>query len=144
MAAGLALMVVLFMRMAPESAAARALHRLLVERPLELCARVERRHLILIAILLVGGQTLALAGSIDMALLYAVDLSLYFDVILTAWALHAAGGLRMAWTGCKALLRLRLPKRRGVGRGARARRVRVRRMRPSSNDNGADPLPLAA
>jgi hypothetical protein len=135
MAAGIALMVVLFMRLAPGSAAAQALHRWLVERPLELCARAKRRHLILAAILLVAGQSLVLAGSADLALLYAIDLSLYFDVVLTAWTLHAAGGLRAASTACKAVLSR--PNRRG----ARARRVR--RVRPTSNDNeGGDPFPL--
>ncbi len=97
MLAGLLGLVILFIRLFPETPIGSALHFYCVELPLRMAHQLERRHLILLFILLCSGQMLAMIGSAELALAYAVDLSIYYDAVITASLAAAAAKLRTAW-----------------------------------------------
>src|SRR5688500_13497287 len=90
---GFVLALILVMRLAPRSPAARLLHRQLVEAPLERLAKLKSHHLfyvvILPVLLLGGGEILVAAGSVDFIFVYAMDLAIYFDAVLVSYALAA-------------------------------------------------------
>ena len=115
MLAGFLALVLAIIRLFPETALAKSLHRWFVEIPLEFAQRIERKHIILIAILLCSGQTLALAGGAELAIAYAADMSLYLDAMLATYAAAAMARFRSA---------------AGVLKSAVARAVRMVRPRP--------------
>lgn len=127
------------MKLYPSTPLARSLHRWLVEWPIETVGRMERRHLILVAILLFCGPSLAAVGAADAVMLYAADLSLYADAVLMT-SLSAAGlSLRRGWT---AFVHRAIGSRRGSPR-PRSRRVRVPSGRGSTAANDDDPARAA-
>jgi type IV secretory pathway VirB6-like protein len=140
MLAGLLALLILVMKLFHETAAARWLHRCLVEVPLARASRIRRSDILFILVLLAAGQSLALLGSVDLAMLYAVDLSLYLDAAIAVSAAAAAASLRARWTSVKALLRA--PLRRKTRRPARPRSRRSRPLPRTGNDD--ESLPLAA
>jgi hypothetical protein len=145
---GFTLALVLLLRLAPSSPAARLLHRQLVEAPLEKLAKLRSHHLLYVAILPVlmlgGWELLAAAGSVDFIMVYAMDLAIYFDAMLVTYALAAVAMAR----GSLRYTRLRLRKGSRVRRLLAARRRRsapARRALPSANDDDRPAaLPLAA
>jgi hypothetical protein len=84
------------MHVFPETPLARSLHRWLVEVPLTVTARLKRRHILMIVILLCCGQTLAMIGSADLALAYAIDLSIYADAAIALSLAALVGRVRSA------------------------------------------------
>ena len=122
MFAGLLALVVLVVRLYPTTPLGRSLHRAFVERPLEIAGRVERKHIILIFVLLCSGQTLALAGSAELALAIALDMSAYVDALIAGYVAVAALRFRSTTTASKnALAR--------IGRALARPRRRARRTR---------------
>src|SRR5688572_23104674 len=120
---GFVLSLVLVLRLAPHSPAARLLHRQLVEAPLEQLAAFRSHHLLYAAILpllmLGGWEIVMMAGSVDFLMIYAMDLAIYFDAVLVTYALAA---FSMARNSLR-YTRLRLRK------GGRVRRLVVARQR---------------
>lgn len=136
---GLFALAILIAKLFPATPAGRATHRYLVELPLELAARVERRHVILVAILLIGGQALILAAPIDLAIIYALDLSLYVDAAIAVSAAAAVARVKGAWSAFKSRLRgfavmLHRSDKRTIG----TRPARTNPRRIASNDQDDD------
>ena len=113
-------LAMVIMKLFPETPLAQRLMLYLVALPIEAARKLERKHLILLAILLFAGQSFALIGSAELALAYAVDMSLYYDALITvstaaaATRLKAAGlAVRMRWRrlcGGRPLTRARRPR----------------------------------
>jgi hypothetical protein len=132
MITGLLALSLLVMKLYPETPFAQLLHLWLVERPLKAAARLERKHLILVAIILFSGPSLAAFGSAEIAMLYAVDLSLYVDAVVVTSLSAFAASLKSGWGAFI----------RGAGRtlrfrpGKRSRRVRAaHKANTASNDD---------
>ena len=139
MLAGLLALVIVIARLFPETPLARLLHLHFVELPLQLVRRIERRHLILLVIVLCAGQTLALAGSVEMGLAYAAEMSAYYDALLTASFAAAAGRLKTLWMSVRAGF-AGIARVAGRSRG-RALRRRPRPLRPAKPCNDDEPGP---
>ena len=73
------------MRLWPSVPFVRALHKMLVEIPIMWIARAERSHTIVIlvvaAMLIAGGEMLAIFGSLDALFFFLIDLSMYLDAV---------------------------------------------------------------
>ncbi len=137
MLAGLFALSMLVMKLYPDTLLARSLHLWLVERPLQMADKFERKHLILVAIILFSGPSLAALGSAEVAMLYAVDLSLYVDAVLVTSLSAFAASIKSGWARFVRGAGRRL---RGHRRGTRSRRVRTpqgRRRAPSNDDEPA-------
>ena|SRR5688572_23126751 len=142
MLAGLLGLVVLFVRLFPETPFAKWLHLHFVELPLRLAQRIERRHLILLIILICSGQTLALMGSVELGLAYAADLSLYYDAAITASLAAVAAYVKNVWASLtRTLSRWFAPMVRARSRSRRKRAVAERRRAPANDD---DPVRILA
>lgn len=123
MFAGLLALAMLIMKAFPETPTARALMLYLVELPLRMAGQIERKHIILLAIILFAGQSLALIGSAELALAYAVDLSIYYDAVIATSLAAASARLKSAWLFVKTrfirltgpLTRARRPRRPKTG-----------------------------
>jgi hypothetical protein len=140
MLTGLLALALVVMKLHPSTPLARSLHHWLVEWPIEAVGRMERRHLILVAILLCCGPSLAALGSAEIGMLYAVDLSLYAEAVLMT-SLSAVGlSLTKGWA---AFVHRTLGSRRGRPR-QRARRVRAPSSGVSPAANDDDPAEVAA
>ena len=138
MLAGLLALAILVVRLFPETPFARFLHLWLVELPVDLARRIERRHVILVVIILCFGQTLALAGSAELAFAFAADMSLYADAALAAYLASVAVRLKaMRWACRDALQRIaaRLPRPRR--RSPRTRPSAPRTPKPGNDDDPA-------
>jgi hypothetical protein len=140
MLVGLLALVILILKLFPETPFARLLHGWLVEAPLARASSVRRTDVLLILILLVAGQSFMLAGSVDVAVLYATDLSFYVDAAIAASFAAAAASLRTRWATFKAVSAA--PFRRDPRRAPRPRSRRSRPLPRISNDH--EPAPLAA
>jgi hypothetical protein len=136
MFAGIVLLVIMAMRLFPEIPLSRALHRALVEAPLERLAAMSRRHLIYAALLagmmLAGAEIILLLGSADMAMLMAWDVSLYVDALIATWTISALVWGKSAWNAVAA--RCLSPFRTA----ARPRAPRRRREASRSADKDSD------
>lgn len=140
---GLFVALVMVMKFAPGSMLGGWLNRTLVELPLEKLAGFDQRHMlytvILVALMLGAGETLALLGSAEFLSIYAWDLAIYLDAVAVSYALAAVARVRSAlrWVG----LRIALPGRRG--KSARDRRTRPVAAERSAHgaDNDDDPAP---
>lgn len=142
MLTGLLALVILVIKLFPDTALARSLHRWLVEWPVEMAGRIERKHIILVVILLCAGQTLAIAGSAELALAYAMDMSLYLDTMLAAFIAAAAARLKAAAAAFRQAVlsvaaRIRRPRPR-----TRRRRPSIPRPRKPSNDDHPVEMPI--
>lgn len=138
---GLLLMVMLVMKRWPETQSARWLHHALVEQPLAMAERFERRHLILFFVGLVLLQSVAVIGSAELATLMAIDISVYVDAMITVWTVAALTRVRGGWTGIR--IRIGLPMRRSP-RSRRRTSTRPARKAPSNDDDGHGAFALAA
>jgi len=136
MLAGLLAVVVLIVRLFPETPFGRALNFYLVELPLRLAHRIERRHLILLVILLCSGQMLAMMGSVELALAYAADLSIYYDAAITASLTAAAVWVKRVWSACTVMFS-RLVRPVSRPRATRTKAQRAARQVPSNDDDPA-------
>jgi len=135
MLASMLIVAMAIMKMWPQTPTSRWLHRMLVEIPLELVVRVERKHLIFVAILLTGTLALTMMGPLDMALVGMWDIAVYLDVATAVLTITAVARGRSAWL---------LIRSWAVGMTARigARRPRPRAVRPrirrGANDDDGD------
>ena len=132
---GLVVLTLAIMKAFPSTPLARLLHHWLVEWPIEVAARMERRHLILIGIILLCGPSLAALGSAELGMLYAVDLSLYAEAALMTSLSAVAVSLKRWWA---TVLGIAGGFRRGRPR-QRSHRVRVTRRGVSSASNDDEP-----
>jgi hypothetical protein len=145
MTLGLLAIVIALMTLWPETSSARWLHRHLVKHPLDLAERATRRQLltwfILVVMLLSLGEMAALAP-MEVLTVIAADTAVYVEALVAVWTIATV-------TRTKAAARVmfaRLPLRRGLGIGARARRRRMRPMaqrKPANDDDGGDDAALA-
>jgi hypothetical protein len=141
MLTGLLALAMVMMKSFPATPLARSLHLWLVEAPIEAAARMERKHFILLGVLLFCGPSLAAFGSAEVAMLYAVDLSLYAEAVLLTSMSAIGVSFRKGWAtlirGAAVGLRLRRPRQR-------ARRVHKSRAGAHSNDDEPAPALQAA
>ncbi|TMJ19361.1 MAG: hypothetical protein E6G92_06125 [Alphaproteobacteria bacterium] len=135
MVSGIVLLVIVVMRLFPAIPLSRALHRALVEAPLERLGAMSRRHLIYAALLagmmIAGAEVILLLGSADMAMLMAWDVSLYVDGLIATWTISALVRGKSAWNVVAA--RWLSPLRRAAR--PRARRQRRDPTRTAANDS---------
>jgi hypothetical protein len=132
MITGLLALSMLAMKLYPGTPLAQSLHLWLVERPLQWADRIERKHLILVAVILFSGPSLAALGSAEIAMLYAVDLSLYVDAVLVTSLSAFVAAVKSRWSSL--VRRVGCTVRRGR-LGKRSRRLRVRKVSAPSNDD---------
>jgi len=127
------------MLFAPETPIARWLHRHMVEEPLRIAGRIERKHLLFVVVGLISLQGFAMALPAEMAMIMAWDITVYVDLLIASWTLAAFVRLRSmrAWMALQAS-RFR-PRRRA--------RIRARRLRRPAGKRGAanndHPAPFA-
>ncbi|MCW3796806.1 hypothetical protein OMW55_03170 [Sphingomonas sp. BN140010] len=122
-------------RFFPDTPFARTLVKYLVELPMDAMRKLERRHIILVVILLCAGQSLAILGSAELALAYAVDMSVYYDLLICAWTGSALNSLRTSLSSLR--LHLKRPARRGRGnqRQSRGPARTARTAQPANDDD---------
>ena len=126
------------MLLAPDTPAARWLHRHCVEELLDLASRLERKHILFLVVGLVSIQAFAMTLPAELAVAMAWDVTAYVDLVVAVWTFSAFARVRSmkAWVAMKirgSLLRLH-------GRRVRARRVR-RPVESHSAANDDDPAP---
>lgn len=143
MLAGILGLVILFIKLFPKTPFGRLLHYGFVELPLSLAYRLERKHIILIVVILCAGQSLALLGSAELAMAYAVDMSIYADAVLATTIASAVTRLKGPWWAFKdGLVRLvgglSRPRLR-----SRSTKSAILRSNKTSNDNDPDGAWLA-
>ncbi len=127
------LFAVLVVRLHPDTPAARWLRDGLVERPLAVFARIERRYVIAALIMLVVGLAGVPAMTGELAWLMATDTSLLIDIAVAAYTLAAARGLRAGWRMTGGRLLASRPKAQSRPR-PRSRRPRPAPA-PAANDD---------
>ena len=136
---GFFLVFIAAIKLWPSAPFIRSLHKTIVEIPCVWLARAERRHiivaLIVVAMLMAGGEMLAIFGSIDAMVVYSLDLSLYLDAIGAVLAAAAAIRFKSAYHLVKArLASMRVGQFRGRMRSP-SREVRSTTVRRPANDN---------
>jgi hypothetical protein len=136
MLAGLLALALVVMKSFPSTPLARSLHLWLVEAPIEAAGLVERKHLILLGVLLFCGPSLAAFGSAEVAMIYAVDLSLYVEAVLVTSVSAAGLSLKTGWATATRNAALALRRRRPR---QRSRRVRSGKSRTSAASNDDEP-----
>jgi len=128
---------------APDTPAARWLHRHLVEEPLRLAERFERKHVLFLVVGLIALQGFAMTLPAEMAMIMAWDATVYIDLLIAGWTLSAFARLRSV----RAWMTLQTPRFLPRRARTRARRVRraIERSRAANDDDPAPAiLPLAA
>jgi hypothetical protein len=127
----------------PETPIGRLLHACLVELPLRLAAKLERKHLICLVVLLVAGQALLMVAPLDLAFLAAWDFSIYVDLMVAVWTVATAARGKAAWSfvRTKALRLTRQGPRAGRARATR-RAHRTRRPPVPTNDDDDEGTPF--
>ncbi len=140
MTAALLALLLLTMKLFPDVPVVRAIHDVLVVKPVAWLDALERRHmifaLVFIGIALGGFEMIAVLGSTDVAALLAWDISLYLDTVIAVWTMATIGKVR----GAAAYLRGRIAGALGRRPSARTRkrRARVAATRKPANDSDAD------
>lgn len=128
---GLFLLAALVMKAWPETALARSLQAVLIDRPFALLGRIRRRHLIFLIVGLAVMYGFAEIGMPHLAVAAAMDVSALVDGLITIATLAALNRSRAAWHATLA----RLPRPRRTGPRRRRAHRPSRRLRPSSNDD---------
>lgn len=123
---------------APETPIAGWLHRHLVEEPLRLSARLERKHILFLVVGMVALQGFAVTLPAEMAMIMAWDVTVYVDVLIAGWTLSAFARVRSMRAWITLQIGRLLPRRARI----RARRIR-RAVRPRSAANDDDPAFVA-
>jgi hypothetical protein len=139
MLTGILGLVLVVMKLWPRAPIGLWLHRLLVELPLELADHVDRRDMILLGLILFGGQVVALLGP-DLALVYAMDLSFYAEAVVATTMTAAAARLRYTWRGLTVLKRVAaraLSAGRPRGRTRRTKAPPAHQSSPCNDDDRA-------
>ena len=135
-------LVVFVMKLWPAVSSVRWLHRVLVEAPLALAGRVTRKDLILIGLILFGGQIVMLLGP-EAALVYILDLSFYAEAVVATTLAATTARLGSGWQSLKRIVgglkRVAGRPPRAMRRRPRARRTRSAPSRRSGACNDDDP-----
>lgn len=128
---------------APDTPAARWLHRHTVEEPLRLAERFERKHMLFLIVGVIALQGFAMTLPAEMAMLMAWDVTVYVDMLIAGWTLSAFARLRSMRAWAAPQVARFVPRRTRI----RARRIHRPAARPgAANDDDPAPfgLPLAA
>jgi hypothetical protein len=145
---GLLALATAIMRLFPETDLGRWLHLHMVELPLATIARLERKHILFLFVVIGAAQPLMMMGAADLALVIAWDMAVYADVALAAYAAAALARTRAAWQHLRSRTAywLRRPFTRTRPRAPSAPRRRPQQPAKPSNDDDrpAFPLRLAA
>lgn len=133
------------MLFAPDSNAARWLHRATVEQPLRFFGRLERKHILFLIVGLFAIQAYAAVLPAELAIALAWDMTAYVDAMIATWALSTFARVR----SMRALMALRMaalmaPFRRLRARARRSRAIRSDSRKPAANDDEPWPIPMAA
>lgn len=134
----------LVMRLFPETPAARWLHLHMVELPLAVIGKLERKHVLFLIVGLAAAQPLMMMGAADLAAVIAWDMAIYFDVAITAYAAAALAKTRAAWHHLRSRTAywMRRPFTRARTRAPSAPRRRPEQTPKPSNDDERPALPL--
>ncbi|HTU10708.1 MAG TPA: hypothetical protein VMG08_07385 [Allosphingosinicella sp.] len=136
--AGFALAVLLVMKWLPDLPVSRTLHHLLVEAPLALLARFDRRHVIFVGVIaalsFTGMEMIMLFGSAEMFMLYAWDVTLVVDALIATWTLSTVARGKAAWRAFAGLVAAPFRK---LAR-PRTTRTRPEASRKAANDADED------
>jgi len=127
---------ILIMAFFPKTPLARSLHRWLVEWPLDMAARMQRRHVLLILILLCAGQAIAMIGGTELAIAYAADMSIYADVVLLGYLASATTRLRSGWWIIRSTVTRAVAPLCGRKPRSRRKRCAAPRRESAANDDG--------
>ena len=133
------------MLFAPDSNAARWLHRATVEQPLRFFGRLERKHILFLIVGLFAIQAYAAVLPAELAIALAWDMTAYVDAMIATWALSTFARVR----SMRALMTLRMaalmaPFRRLCARARRSRAIRSDSRKSAANDDEPWPFPMAA
>jgi len=133
------------MLFAPDTDAARWLHRATVQAPLDLLARLERKHILFLIVGLFAVQAYAAVLPAELAIALAWDMTAYVDAMIATWALStfARFNSMKAWAAVR-VAALLAPFRRLRARTRRSRPVRPEARKPAANDDDPWPVPMAA
>ena len=129
------------MLFAPDTDVARWLHRSAVQEPLNLFARLERKHILFLIVGLFAIQAYAAVLPAELAIALAWDMTAYVDAMIATWALSTFARIRSmrAWVAVRMGAML-APFRRLRTRARRSRPVRPETHQAPANDD--DPLPV--
>jgi hypothetical protein len=132
------------MMLFPRTPAARWLHLHMVELPLALIARLERKHILFLLVGIAAAQPLMMMGAADLAAVIAWDMAIYFDVAIAAYAAAALARTRAAWRHLRSRTAywIRRPFTRARSRAPSAPRRRPDQAPKPSNDDDRPALPL--
>ena len=132
--------ITLVLWLAPGSEAGRALHRQLVERPLEALSDIKRHHVIFFVIMagftIAGGEAMAILGP-EVVSAFALDLAIYFDAVMVTYALSAVAMAKRGGGWLKYAVMRRAPRMR-----PRSKRTTRTAVRPRKSANDDDPAPV--
>jgi hypothetical protein len=138
MLSGLLGLTILVMTLFPETALGQSLHRYLVEIPLQIADRIERKHVLLVLIMLCSFQTFAMLPTAELAMAYAVDLSLYADAVVATSLAAFSGRLKGALAALKNYAGSSLSTILRISpRARRSRRKGLALKKPSNDDDPA-------
>ena len=134
--------VMLFAR---DTDAARWLHRATVEEPLDLLARLERKHILFLIVGLFAIQAYAAVLPAELAVALAWDMTAYVDAMIATWALStfARFNSMKAWAAVR-MAALLAPFRRFRMRARRSRPIRPEARKSAANDDDLWPMRMAA
>lgn len=131
--------VMLFAR---DTDAARWMHRAMVEEPLRLFERLERKHILFLIVGLFAIQAYAAVLPAELAVALAWDMTAYVDAMIATWALSTFARIQSmkAWVAVR-VAALLAPFRRFRTRARRIRPLRPDMRKPANDD---DPWPVQA
>ncbi len=129
------------MLFAPDTDVARWLHRSTVQEPLNLFARLERKHILFLIVGLFAIQAYAAVLPAELAIALAWDMTAYVDAMIATWALSTFARIRSmrAWVAVRMGAML-APFRRIRARARRNRSIRPDAHKSAANDD--DPWPV--
>ncbi|MEI4508584.1 hypothetical protein WBQ88_14640 [Sphingopyxis sp. CCNWLW253] len=130
---------------APDTDAARWLHRTTVEEPIRLVERLERKHILFLIVGLFAIQAYAAVLPAELAIALAWDMTAYVDAMIATWALSTFARIRSmrAWVAVRMAAML-APFRRLRTRARRNRPIRLDANKAPANDDDPWPVRMAA
>jgi hypothetical protein len=137
---GLATLVMLLF---PQTPAARWLHLHMVELPLALLGKLERKHILYLVVGIAAAQPLMMMGAADLAAVIAWDMAIYVDAAIATYAAAMLAKSRAALQHLRARAThwLRRPLTRARPRTPSAPRRRPDQAAKPSNDDDRPALP---
>lgn len=138
---GLATLVMLLF---PQTPAARWLHLHMVELPLALLGKLERKHILYLVVGIAAAQPLMMMGAADLAAVIAWDMAIYVDAAIATYAaaMMAKSRAALQQLRSRAAQWLRRPATRARPRTPSAPRRRPEQAAKPGNDDDRPALPL--